>query len=57
MLAALEGSITGKSHELRLSYPRLTMTGHESLYGKTGIIQSDISISNLMINKEERNPF
>ena len=35
---------------------RLTVAGHESLRDLTGIIQSDISIDNLMMNEEEDNP-
>jgi len=56
MLAALEGNIKGERREQRLTVPRLTIAGHESLRDLTGRIRSDISIGNLMMNEEESNP-
>ncbi|KAI9765136.1 MAG: hypothetical protein M1839_005614, partial [Geoglossum umbratile] len=47
MLAALEGNIEGETR---------SRAGHESLRNLTGIIQSDVSIGNLMMNEEEGNP-
>jgi Fungal protein kinase len=34
----------------------LTIVGHESLRGLTGIIHNDISVGNLMMNEEGDNP-
>jgi hypothetical protein len=55
MLAAFEGNIEGKRHR-NFALLTLTIIGHESLRKRTGIIQGDVSIGNLMMNEEEYNP-
>ena len=55
MLAALEGNITGMRHSSDSSI-QANCLGHESLRELTGIIQSDVSVGNLMMNEEEGNP-
>jgi hypothetical protein len=55
MLAALEGNITGMGHSGDY-YIQTNRGRHESLRDLTGIIQSNVSIGNLMMNEEEDNP-
>jgi hypothetical protein len=55
MLAAVEGAIEGKRYD-HVHEAQLKEAGHESYRNHTHGIQADVSIGNLMMNEEKKNP-
>jgi hypothetical protein len=55
MLAAVEGAIKGKRYS-HVHKAQLKEAGHESYRNHTHGIQANVSIGNLMMNEEKKNP-